>query len=146
LGNNKLCIHKRSDVGMEDAIKTTVEELRKVLNIENVIGETIETEDKILIPVTRFGMAFGAGMGEGKGPQDQGGKGAGAAGGTGIEPIAMIAVFKDVKGPEGIKLLSLKSPGPIARAISELGSTAADVIRERRKMETPGTEETPETE
>lgn len=136
--------HKRGDVSMEDAIKTTVEELRKVLNIENVIGETIETEDKILIPVTRFGMAFGAGMGEGKGPGEQGGKGAGAAGGTGIEPIAMVAVFKGVKGPEGVKLLSLKSPSPISQAISELGSTAVDVMRERRKMkETPKTEETP---
>jgi len=132
---------------MEDAIKTTVEELRKVLNIENVIGETIETEDKILIPVTRFGMAFGAGMGEGKGPGEQGGKGAGAAGGTGIEPIAMVAVFKGVKGPEGVKLLSLKSPSPISQAISELGSTAVDVMRERQKMkETSETEETPETE
>lgn len=123
---------------MEDAIKITVEELRKVLNIENVIGETIETEDKILIPVTRFGMAFGAGMGEGKGPEGQGGKGAGAAGGTGIEPIAMIAVFKDVKGPEGVRLLSLKPPGPMTRAISELGSAVVDVMREsRKKKETP---------
>lgn len=123
---------------MEDAIKITVEELRKVLNIENVIGETIETEDKILIPVTRFGMAFGAGMGEGKGPEGQGGKGAGAAGGTGIEPIAMIAVFKDVKGPEGVRLLSLKPPGPMTRAISELGSAVVDVMREsRKKKENP---------
>jgi uncharacterized spore protein YtfJ len=118
---------------MEDAIKITVEELRKVLNIENVIGEPIETEDKILIPVTRFGMAFGAGMGEGKGPEGQGGKGAGAAGGTGIEPIAMIAVFKDVKGPEGVRLLSLKPPGPMTRAISEIGSAVVDVMRENRK-------------
>lgn len=123
---------------MEDAIKITVEELRKVLNIENVIGEPIETEDKILIPVTRFGMAFGAGMGEGKGPEGQGGKGAGAAGGTGIEPIAMIAVFKDVKGPEGVRLLSLKPPGPMTRAISELGSAVVDVMREsRKKKENP---------
>ena len=132
---------------MEDTIRTTIEELRKVLNIENVMGETMKPKTRSLIPVTRFGMAFGAGMGEGKGPGEQGGKGAGAAGGTGIEPIAMIAVFKDVKGPEGVKLLSLKSPGPIARAISESDSTAVDVMRERRKeKETPETEETPEPE
>ena len=46
-----------------DPIKTTVEEIRKVLNIENVIGETIETDEFLLIPVTRMGMGFGAGMG-----------------------------------------------------------------------------------
>ena len=129
-----------------DAIKLTVEEMRKVLNIENVIGKPIESEDKIMIPVTRFGMAFGAGMGEGKGPNESGGKGAGAGGGTGIEPIAMIVVFRDVKGLEGVKILSLKSPSPIARAISELGTAAVDVMQEGRKMrEKPEKEEVPET-
>jgi len=129
-----------------DAIKTTVEEMRKVLNIENVIGKPIESEDKIMIPVTRFGMAFGAGMGEGKGPSENGGQGAGAGGGTGIEPIAMIVVFKDVKGPEGVKILSLKTPNPIARTIGELGTAVVDVMQEGRKMrEKPEKKETPET-
>jgi len=85
---------------IQDPIKTTVEEIRKVLNIENVIGEVIETEDKVMIPITKFGMAFGAGMGEGKGPTGQGGgAGAGAGGGAGIEPVAMVVVFKGVSGP-----------------------------------------------
>jgi uncharacterized spore protein YtfJ len=52
---------------IDNPIKTTVEEIRKVLNIENVIGETIETDEFLMIPVTRMGMGFGAGMGEGKG-------------------------------------------------------------------------------
>ncbi|MGZ7108283.1 MAG: GerW family sporulation protein, partial [Methanobacterium sp.] len=78
-----------------EPIRTTVEELLKVLATENVIGETIETEDKIIIPVTKFGMAFGAGSGEGQGPANQGGgKGSGAGGGAGIEPIAMVVIFK----------------------------------------------------
>ncbi len=48
---------------IDNPIKTTVEEIRKVLNIENIIGNPIETDDKILIPVTMMGMGFGAGMG-----------------------------------------------------------------------------------
>ena len=48
---------------IDNPIKTTVEEIRKVLNIENVIGETIETDEFLMIPVTRMGMGFGAGMG-----------------------------------------------------------------------------------
>jgi len=120
------------DIG--DPIKTTVEEIRKVLNIENVVGEVIESDDKMLIPVTRMGMAFGAGMGEGKGPSNQGGSGAGAGGGAGIEPIAMVVVFKGQAGPEGVKVMSLKSPDPLARAIGEVSSAIIDVMQEGRKM------------
>ena len=114
------------DIG--DPIKTTVEEIRKVLNIDNVIGEVIETDDKTLIPVTRMGMGFGAGGGEGKGMQETGGSGAGAGGAAGIEPIAMIVVFKGVKGPEGVKVLTLSS-NPIAQALGELGTAAMDMAR-----------------
>ena len=85
----------KMDIG--DPIKTTVEEIRKVLNIENVVGEVIETDDKTLIPVTRMGMGFGAGMAEGQETEAKGGSGAGAGGAAGIEPIAMIIVFKDLE-------------------------------------------------
>jgi len=119
---------------INDPIETTVEEIRKVLNIENVIGEVIESEDKILIPVTRMGMAFGAGMGEGRGTSNEGGSGAGAGGGAGIEPVAMVVVFKGVDGPEGVKVLSLKSADPLTRAIGEVGSAIVDVMAESRKM------------
>lgn len=43
-----------------DPIKTTVEEISKILKIENVVGERIETDKLLMIPVTRLGMAFGA--------------------------------------------------------------------------------------
>jgi len=119
---------------INDPIKTTVEEIRKVLNIENVIGEVIESEDKVMIPVTRMGMAFGAGMGEGKGPDAQGGSGAGAGGGAGIEPVAIVVVFKGQTGPEGVKVMSLKSADPLSRAIGEAGSALVEVMSEAGKM------------
>jgi uncharacterized spore protein YtfJ len=116
---------------IQDPIKTTVDELLKVLNIENVIGEVIETEDKVLIPVTKMGMAFGAGMGEGNGPASQGaGKGAGAGGAAGIEPIAMIAVFKGVSGPEGVKLIPLTRPNPLAEVLGQMCSGMSEMIKE----------------
>ena len=46
---------------MTNNIKTTVEELRKLINVDNVIGTPIETEDKVLIPVIKMGVGFGAG-------------------------------------------------------------------------------------
>ncbi len=118
-----------------DPIKTTVEEIRKVLNIENVIGETIETDEFLLIPVTRMGMGFGAGMGEGKGSEDMGsGAGAGAGGAAGIEPIAMVVVHKGVKGPEGVKVMSLKAPDPLTRAIGEISNAAVEIMGQGSKM------------
>jgi uncharacterized spore protein YtfJ len=120
-------------MNIEDPIKTTVEEIRKVLNIENVIGEVIETDDKVLIPVTKMGMAFGAGFGEGKGAEAQGsGAGAGAGGAAGIEPLAMIVVFKGVSGPEGVKVLTVSS-NPMAQALGEIGSSAMEMIKEGMK-------------
>ena len=118
-----------------DPIKTTVEEIRKVLNIENVVGETIETDDKLLIPITRMGMGFGAGMGQGKGPENSGeGGGAGAGGAAGIEPMAMVVVFKGVSEPEGVKVMSLKAPDPVTRAVGEISNAAVEIMSQGSKM------------
>jgi uncharacterized spore protein YtfJ len=124
----------RGDKMDVEPIKTTVEELLKVLATENVIGEIIETEDKMLIPVTRFGMGFGAGSGEGKGPVNQaGGKGSAAGGGAGIEPIAMVVVFKGVKGAEGVRVMHLTPPNPIGQAISEAAPVVIDLMKEGKE-------------
>jgi len=117
-----------------EPIKTTVEELLKVLATENVIGETIETEDKIIIPVTRFGMAFGAAGAEGQAPANQGkGQGSGAGGGAGIEPIAMFVVFKGRDGPDGVRVMHLTPPNPIGRAISEAVPAIIDLMKEGKE-------------
>jgi uncharacterized spore protein YtfJ len=120
------------DIG--DPIKTTVEEIRKILTIENVIGKTIETDDMLLIPITKMGMGFGAGMGEGKGTDDIGGSGAGAGGAAGVEPQAVVVVFKGVSGPEGVKVMSLKSPDPLSRAIGEVSNAAVEIMDKGCKM------------
>ena len=119
---------------IQDPIKTTVEELRKVLNIENVIGEVIESEDKIMIPVTRMGMAFGAGMGDGKGSANEGFSAGASGGGAGIEPVAMVVVFKGQSGPDGVKVLPLKNPDPLSRAIGEVSTAIVEVMAEGKKM------------
>ena len=46
---------------VEDTIKTTIDELQKVLSAKNIIGEPIEMEDKIVLPITKMGMGFGTG-------------------------------------------------------------------------------------
>jgi uncharacterized spore protein YtfJ len=117
----------------EDQIKTTIEELLKVLATKNIIGEPIEMDDKTLIPVTRIGMGFGAGIGEGKGEKGEGGKGGGAGGGAGVDPVALIVILKGVPGPEGVKVLSLAAPNPIAKAIGEITPAIMDKLKEKKE-------------
>lgn len=117
----------------ENPIKTTVEELRKLLEIQNFVGEAIETEDKLLIPVMKMGMGFGAGTGKGTGPDgNSGGSGTGAGAAAGVEPVAMVVVTKGVTGPEGIRVLNLTSGSPLSKAIGELGTVITDVMKEGR--------------
>ncbi len=120
------------DIG--DPIKTSIEEIRKVLNIENIIGNPIETDEMLLFPITKMGMGFGAGIGEGKGSEDMSGAGAGAGGAAGIEPIVIIVVFKGVSGPEGVKVISLKEPDPITRAIDGISNAVIKIMDHDKKM------------
>ena len=120
------------DIG--DPVKTTIEEMSKLLKIENVVGKAIETDDMLLIPITKMGMGFGTAMGEGEGPENFGGSGAGAGGAAGIDPVAMIVVFKGVSGPDGVKLMYLKGPDPITRVIDEISNAVIKIMDHDKKM------------
>jgi uncharacterized spore protein YtfJ len=114
----------------QDTIKATVEEILKVLSIKNVIGEPIEIEDKVLIPLTKIGMGFGGG--------GEGGKGTGAGGGAGVSPLAIVVIFKGVPGPEGVKVLPLEAPSPIAKTIGEAASSMMEMMRQKREAKREG--------
>ena len=117
-----------------DPIKTTVEEIRKILNIENVVGKTIETDELLMFPITKMGMGFGAGMAEGKGTENMEGGGAGAGGAAGVEPVSVVVVFKGVSGPEGVKVMSLKAPDHLSRAIGEISNATVEIMNQGSKM------------
>jgi uncharacterized spore protein YtfJ len=74
-------------------------------------------------------------MGEGKGmmSSDASGAGAGAGGAAGIKPVAMIVVFKNISGPEGVKVLTL-SANPLAQALGEIGSEVMSMMKEKCTM------------
>ena len=107
-----------------DNIKTTVEELHKIINIDNVIGKPIETEDKILIPVMRMGVGFGAGE------NLIGNEGSGASGaGAGLEPTCMVMIPKKGSGAEGVRVLSLSKSNQTNKALSDLSLIIADLLK-----------------
>jgi len=84
----------------EETIKATVDELLKVLSAKNIMGEPIETEDKIIIPITKMGMGFGTTVGSKEG--DKKAPAGGAGGGAGVLPVAVVIVFKGIPGSEGV--------------------------------------------
>ena len=109
---------------MSKNIKTTVEELRKLISVDNVIGTPIETEDKILIPVMRMGVGFGAGesiMG------NEGNDVAGA--GAGVEPISMVMIPKKGNDAEGVRVLDLSKGSETNKALSDLGLIITDLVK-----------------
>lgn len=82
---------------VKDLLKTTLEEIEKVLSTRSVVGEPIEVDGNTLIPLSSIGFGFGAGGGSGKAPKAEAteGAGSGTGGGGGIKPVAVVIVNKD---------------------------------------------------
>ena len=108
---------------MAENIKTTVEELHKLINVNNVIGTPIETEDKILIPVMRMGFGFGVG------DNILGKEGSGAGAGAGMEPISMVMIPKRGTDAEGVRVLDLTKGSQANKAIADIGLVVSDAIK-----------------
>ena len=104
----------------EQMLKETASELKGFLSTKNVMGDPVDFGDKLVVPVARYGFGFGAG---GNHTKDGGGQGAGAGGG--IEPVALVVLHKDVKGAEGVQVISLKKDSQIAQVISALSESLA---------------------
>ncbi|MCK9630221.1 MAG: sporulation protein [Methanoregula sp.] len=122
----------------EQMLKETASELKGFLSTKNVMGEPIDFGDKLVVPVARYGFGFGAG---GSHVKDGGGQGAGAGGG--IEPVALVILHKDVKGPEGVQVMSLKKDSQIAQVISALSESLApqliDAVKTMTRNKAPDT-------
>ena len=113
----------------EEMLRTSVDELEKLLTTKNIIGEPIDLGEKSVIPVSRYGFAFGGGGGHG-----QMGDGSGTGAGGGIEPVALIVVHKDVKGAEGIQVLSLRKANAFSEIIGTLSEQLAPRVIEALKI------------
>ena len=117
----------------EDAIKATIDELLKALSAKNIIGEPIEMEDKIIIPITKMGMGFGTGIGHGSEDASKGGVAGGAGGGVGVFPVAVVIVFKGVAGSEGVKVVPLAAPSPLAEPVSNIAHMLMERLVSRKE-------------
>lgn len=101
---------------VEKLYKESLDEVEKLLSGRTVVGERIQLEGAVVIPLLSTGFGFGAGGGSGSGraPGGQGegqGTGAGTGAGGGVKPIALLIQDKNgvrverVGGPSGFEAL-----------------------------------------
>lgn len=108
---------------VDSLVKTTLQEIEKLLSTRTVVGEPITVEGATLIPLISVGFGFGAGGASGRGEAKQ--KGEGSGGGTGggawVKPIAVVIVDK-----QGVRIEPIK--GGIVSAIEKIGETIPQMI------------------
>ena len=104
----------------EETIKVTLEELKKLLKTNSIVGETIETENAELIPIVKMGFGFGTG-----GVNDAGFGGAGA----GIDPVSMVVIPKGESGSENIRVIDITARSETNKAINDLASIVTGIIK-----------------
>lgn len=118
---------------VEKLLKTSMEEIERVLNTKTVVGELITVGDVTIIPLVSLGFGFGAGGGSGKGQipsasaKGEGeGSGAGTGGGGGVKPVAMVIIDKN-----GVRVESIK--GSVSSAFESVAQTVGKVIQSEKK-------------
>src|SRR5512136_2301634 len=108
-----------------DLIKTTVEEIERILNSKTVVGQSMTIEGFTIIPLISIGFGFGSGAGIGKcGRKEKGegeGSGSGSGGGGGVRPVALIIIDKT-----GVRVEPIKSG--ISHAIESIGTTIPNTV------------------
>lgn len=113
---------------VKDLLKTTLEELEKVLSARSVVGNPIAMNGNTIIPLSSIGFGFAAGGGSGTAPKAEGGGGAGAGtgGGGGIKPVGVIIVSKD-----GVRVETIK--GGTASVLESVGSAIGKAMESKAK-------------
>lgn len=119
----------------ENYLKTLAEELSNIISTKTVIGDPIEQGDKVLIPVNKLGFAMGSGSGKGSGDGGTG-EGTGGGGGGGLEPVALIAIYRDISGPEGVQVIPLKTPSKLPEVMEKAVETFVQMKEEEKEPTT----------
>jgi uncharacterized spore protein YtfJ len=123
------CINRKESAmeHVQEVLKTSLEELERVLSTKTVVGEPIVIEGNTLIPLISIGFGFGAGGDMGKGKKgSEAGQGAGTGGGGGIRPVALVIINED-----GVRVEPIKSG--MASVFEHLGETLGKALQEKEE-------------
>jgi uncharacterized spore protein YtfJ len=89
----------------DDALKASLDELLKSAKL---LGEIVDLEDRIIIPVAEITIAFAGGQ-----------SGSGGAGYVaGLHPFAALDLCKTSSGPDGVRLVPVQSQRHSASSIA----------------------------
>ena len=109
----------------DDAVKAAIDELYKSLSIDRIIGEPIDMGDKVILPIARMGIILGAGLNLKAQKNCTDGR---AGGGFGVYPVSVVIIFKEIKGPEGIRVMPITTLHPQIELAESLGQMASAVM------------------
>lgn len=100
-----------SDHPIQGLMRTTMENLKEMVDVNTIIGDPVETPDgSVILPVSKVGFGFAAGGSEFERQQVNHGPGAdhpfggGSGGGVSITPVAFLVV-----GKQGIRSIPLEN-------------------------------------
>lgn len=137
-----------SDHPIQGLMKTAMENLKQMIDVNTIIGDPVETPDgSVILTVSKVGFGFAAGgsefKGQGEGGKDSGGSGdqqqqqqqgsnlpfgGGSGGGVSITPIAFLIVSSN-----GVKMLHLDEGTHLFEKLIELAPQAVDKIQQMIK-------------
>lgn len=139
-----------SDHPIQGLMKTAMENLKQMIDVNTIIGDPVETPDgSVILTVSKVGFGFAAGgsefKGQGEGGKDSGGGGGdqqqqqqqqgsklpfggGSGGGVSITPIAFLIVSAN-----GVKMLHLDESTHLYEKLLELAPQAVDKIQQMLK-------------
>jgi len=120
-----------------ELIRGTVDELHRVLDASQAIGEPMTFGNTTVVPLVSVGFGFGAGGGGGGGttPNGEGGEGGGGGGGAGggVKPIAVLIIQDGAvrleripEAPSGLDKLGAAVAGVLERRSAKSDSETGD--------------------
>ncbi len=108
---------------VEKLLKTSLDEVDKLLSSKTVVGEAIKIGDDTVVPLLSVGFGFGAGGGKGTDKNKGAGEGGGSGAGAGMKAVALI--ISDGKGHTRVESIS----SGFGDAVGKLATTVADTYQ-----------------
>lgn len=111
----------------DTSIEKTLSQIQNVMSTNSIVGRPVAVKDKVIIPISKTALGFGVGVGNNTGNSST--ELGGAGGGGSIDPVALLVVYADIPGPQGVELVPIdKSNTPIEDLLSSVGKMAFDFL------------------
>lgn len=120
---------------VEKLLRTTADELEKMLSSKTVMGDPVTVGDTTIVPLRSAGFWFGTAGGGGKGGEKVKAEGEGQAGGSsgagGVKPVAVLIIDKN-----GVRIEPMKgSMAQMAEQLSEALPKVERVLRGKKSAQ-----------